>query len=167
MRSWRADERGASAVEFALTLPLLVFLFFVFFQIGWLIWSYSVVNAAVRDASRYAARQDVNCNTTPASFIDSNAETNIKRLTRTGTIEAGGSPMLPFWTSDASVTVKITCLANPTGGTTYKGVYDTLPKIPTVDVYAEAPFTTILMPLVPALKLTTINVNHAQAWTQQ
>jgi Flp pilus assembly protein TadG len=166
-RAWWASDDGGSAVEFALVLPLLVILLFAFFQIGWLIWSYSIVNSSVRDASRYAARQDVNCSATPPSFIDGTATAKIQRLARTGQVEAGGSPVLPQWTNDASVTVTVTCLANPVSGTTYKGVYDTLAKIPTIDVHAEAPFTTILTPFVPALALTSIRVNHSEAWTQQ
>lgn len=160
---WLRDERGTSAAEFALVLPLLVVLLFSFYEVGRLIWSYNIVNAAVRDASRYAARQQMSC----SAFTDANAQGNVQRLTRTGTIDAGGTPLLRNWTNPATVTVAISCVANPTGGTTYAGLYDGLTQIPTVTVTAAAPYTSALTNLLPSLNLSTLTVSHAETWTQQ
>lgn len=157
-------DSGASATEFSLLLPLLMILLFGFFEIGRLIWSYNIVSASVRDAGRYAARQNVDCTTN--AFVDADAAGNVKRLARTGTIDSGGQPKLPTWTDDNSVTITITCLPNPTGGTTYAGLYKDLDKIPTVDVAVVAPYESNLTGLIP-INLANIRVNHAEAWTQQ
>jgi Flp pilus assembly protein TadG len=157
------DDRGNSAAEFALVLPILVVMLFGFYEVGRLIYSYSIVSAAVRDASRYAARQQMGC----SGFTDSTQQATVQRLTRTGTVDTGGSSLLPGWTSDSSVTVSISCLSNPVGNTTYAGLYDNVPQIPIVKVTAAAPYTSEMTALLPALRLSTITVSHSEVWTEQ
>ena len=158
---WIAHEAGASATEFALVLPLLALLLFGFVEVGRLIWSYSIVNASVRSAARYAARLSMDC----SSFTDAASPGNIQRLTRTGTIVTGGTPLLPNWTSDSTVTITIGCVDNSSA--TYAGLYSGVSQIPTVTVTAQAPYTSELTTLLPALNLSTITATHSEAWTQQ
>lgn len=162
LRSWVRDRAGNSAVEFALVLPLLSLLLFGFFEAGRMFWTYNIVSASVRDAGRYAARQSMNC----GGFANGAETANTQRLARTGTVDVGGAPLVQNWTNDASITVAITCIANPTGGTTYSGHYDGLTQIPRVQVTATAPFVSTFATLFPGLNLGTITVAHSEAWAE-
>ena len=51
-----ADRSGSSAAEMALVTPLLLVLMFGTFELGYFFLSEHVVQKAVRDAARYAAR---------------------------------------------------------------------------------------------------------------
>ena len=51
-----ASQKGASAVEFALVLPLLTVLLFGIIEFGAVLYNKAVITNASRDASRYAAR---------------------------------------------------------------------------------------------------------------
>jgi Flp pilus assembly protein TadG len=55
MRGRRRHADGASAVEFALVLPLLLLLVFGIIQYGFYFWSLQGGSAAVRDAARFAS----------------------------------------------------------------------------------------------------------------
>lgn len=162
-----SDDKGSSAVEFALVLPLLVLLLFSFLEIGRLIWAYSVVNSGLRDAGRYAARQDVDCSKTPAEFVSPDVVDNVKRLARTGDIDAGGTSQLSSWISSAKIDVNITCLPNPISGNTYAGVYNSLDKIPTIEIYAEVPYSSLMNSMIPSVEIGTIRARHSEVWTQQ
>lgn len=60
----RADrERGASAVEFALVLPLLMLFLFGIIQYGYGLFQLQSFNAALGDASRLASTGILNCGT--------------------------------------------------------------------------------------------------------
>ncbi|MBC9732260.1 TadE/TadG family type IV pilus assembly protein [Nocardioides marmotae] len=51
----RRDGRGAAAVEFALVVPLLLFLVFGIIDFGWMLMKANLVNNAARDAARVAS----------------------------------------------------------------------------------------------------------------
>lgn len=50
----RPRRRGASAIEFALTLPLLAFFLMAVIEYGWYFWQLIAMTNAVRDALRVA-----------------------------------------------------------------------------------------------------------------
>src|SRR6185295_18025590 len=77
---WICSEAGNSATEFALVMPILAVLLFGFYEIGRLIWSYSIVASSVRDASRFASRLSMNC----GGFANGADTARVQRLTRTG-----------------------------------------------------------------------------------
>jgi Flp pilus assembly protein TadG len=160
LTAWRTGEGGATAVEFALLLPLLTILLFGFIEVGRLLWDYHIVSASVRDAARYAARLDASCATGGTLNGD---VTRVKRLARTGSVD-GTTPLLPGWTDDATVTVTVTCVDNP-GGTTWSGRYKGMLQFPRVTVTAAAPHVSLFGGLLPGLKLNTITVADQQAWT--
>ncbi len=50
----RSREHGQALVEFALILPLLIFVVMGVFDLGWGIYSYTVVSSAAREGAHYA-----------------------------------------------------------------------------------------------------------------
>lgn len=115
--SFLQNEWGTAAVEMALMLPMLMALLFAGMEGSYFFWSEHRVVKAVRDGARYAGRQSFdqyNCSTTSTV---SATDTNIKNLTRTGTIDGTGAPLLPGWTDNTqtSVTIAACNVATATG----------------------------------------------------
>ena len=52
MKTWRKDQRGASAVEFAIVLPLLVVFVFGIIEFGLIFYNKAMVTNASREAAR-------------------------------------------------------------------------------------------------------------------
>lgn len=55
MRNKHTSQKGASLVEFALVLPLLLVILFGIIEFGAVLYNQAVITNASRDASRYAA----------------------------------------------------------------------------------------------------------------
>ena len=159
-KRWVRSEVGSSATEFALVLPILALLLLGFIDVGRLVWSYSIVASSVRDASRFASRLSMNC----GGFSNGADVARVQRLTRTGTVDTGGTPLIKSWTSDGSVSVVITCVDN--SSLTYSGRYDGLDQIPRVTVTAAAPYPSTGIGLLSMLQVATIRASHAEVWTQ-
>jgi Flp pilus assembly protein TadG len=51
----RTKQRGVAAIEFAIVVPLCLFLFLAVSEFGRAIWQYNTLTHAIRDAVRYAA----------------------------------------------------------------------------------------------------------------
>jgi len=49
------DTRGAVAVEFALVLPVLIFVLYMVMEVGRGVWTHNVLQLSVEEATRYAA----------------------------------------------------------------------------------------------------------------
>ncbi len=50
----RSRERGQALVEFALVLPILLYVVLGVFDLGWGIYAYTVVSSAAREGAHYA-----------------------------------------------------------------------------------------------------------------
>lgn len=158
------DERGVAASEFALILPLLTLLMFAFYEAGRIYWNYNIVQSSSRDAARYAARMPITCSSGGVgAFTDPTDETQIKNLTRTGTLDGTGDPVVSGWDDNTTVTVTLTCVDNTAG--TLSGRYSGHTKIPTVSITANAPYGAMFGGLV-GLDLDAITISNAQAWTE-
>lgn len=155
---WARSEGGTSATEFALLLPLILLLLLGLTEIGRLFWSYNIAAASVRDAGRYAARLPITC-----AGLSAGDELSVKRLARTGTIDGSASPLLGGWTSDATVTVAVSCLDNTSG--TYAGRFDEVTEIPRIQITARPPYQTLFGGIVP-FRITELNAQHAEVWTE-
>ena len=165
-RFFHRDERGAAAAEFALILPLMLVLAFSIYEAGRVFWTYTIVSASARDAARYGARLAITCTSTGAgSFDDTTAPTEIANLTRTGTLDGTGTPLVPNWTDNSTVTVSVTPCVSNTGGA-MKGRYDGHSYIPTVSVTAAAPYGVLFGGLLGDLSIDTVSVSNNQAWTE-
>lgn len=105
IRRRRRGERGASAVEFALILPIFLLLLFGIIDFGYMINRGSMINNAARDAAREAS-----LNGTKAQ---------VETVAKDGTAQVGGAP---------NVVVKVTCRKPPVAPATVGatcGAYDT------------------------------------------
>lgn len=147
-----ADRAGSSAAEMALVLPLLLTMMFSTFELGNYFLAEHVVQKAVRDAARYAARLPMT--NYPSCVPTSAATAQIQRMARTGRPDSGGAPQkLQGWTADTMTTVTMTCVA--TG--TYTGIYTQFPTgVTVVKVSASVPYPTLLGTMgiaIPTLKI--------------
>ena len=123
-------ERGSAAVEFAMVVPFLLLLFAGAFEGGRLFYDYHVLTKAVRDGARFDASLPATC-----SGLKFKADIErVQQLTRTGTIDGSGDPVLPGWTDNTTVDVSGTCFDNSSD--TYSGLYDDVDQIPVITVRA-------------------------------
>ncbi len=113
LSSFMRDTRGAAAAEMALVTPMLIGLMFGSFELGNYFLSEHVVIKAVRDGARYAGRLSFDEYT--CSTVSTAAEDQIKNITRTGQVAAGGTERLTGW-SDTDITVTVACSGTTTGG---------------------------------------------------
>jgi Flp pilus assembly protein TadG len=104
-------DAGSAAAEMAMVTPLLVIILFGSVELGNYFWNEHIAIKAVRDGSRYAARQPVE-NYPCGGTINTDAEARIKNVTVTGRVTTGGNPRLAGW-DNAEVTVTYDCQATP------------------------------------------------------
>jgi Flp pilus assembly protein TadG len=155
------DRSAAAAVEMALVLPFLMALLFGAMDVGDYFLSEHVVQKAVRDASRYAARlpmTNYDCSATPPS-VDSTAESDIQHVARYGDPD-GTTARLIGWTDDTMATVTLTCDTNTSDTYVNNGVYNGFPDggaVPVITVSATVPYNTFFGML--GLGALTLNLN--------
>lgn len=158
------NQEGAAGAEMALMVPLLIILMFGSFEMGHFFWSEHKVVKAVRDGSRFAARQPFTkfaCGQSGILLGDgsNNLDTalidNIKNLTRTGTVSGTGQVKIRGWTN-TQVTVTVSCPATAVSTGIYKG----LTNAPRVTVAATVPYPSLFGAL--GFDASAINLN-AQA----
>jgi Flp pilus assembly protein TadG len=150
LKQFRGDKRGVAAVELALILPLLMSLLFGFYETGRYFQHVHVVEKAVRDGVRYAARNSFASFPCPSTTIASALVTNTKNLVRTGRVVTGGTALLPYWTNASTITVSMTC--NTSGS--YTGIYMNLTGgVPVVQVSVSVPYTSLFGALGPGSSL--------------
>lgn len=148
------DRRGNAAVEMALVVPLLIVLMLGSVDLGNYFLSEHVVDKAVRDAARYAARLPV-ADYPSCTSVDSTAQTQIQKLARTGD-PSGTTARLSGWTSDTMTTVSVACDNTSSYGT--GGIYTDFPNgAPVVTVSATVPYTTLFGSI--GLGSATLNLN--------
>jgi len=164
-RAFHKNEKGSAAAEFALILPMMLTIVFSIYEAGRVFWSYNIVQSSARDAARYAARLDITCSGGSGTFDDTTATTTIQKLTRTGTVDGTGDPLVPGWTDNSSVTVSIVCLSKTSGSVTFGGRYDGQTTIPVITVAAAAPYGMLFGGLFGGLTINTVSVSNEQAWT--
>lgn len=109
------NQHGAAGAEMALMLPMLTALLFGGMEGGYYFWSEHRVVKAVRDGARYAGRQSWDQYDCSSRSIVAATATSIKNLTRTGTLDGTGAPMVPGW-ADTHTTVTLAA-CNPATAT--------------------------------------------------
>ena len=141
----RTEQAGAAAAEMALVAPMLITLMFGSFELGNYFLSEHALAKAVRDGARYATRIPItnySCPSGSASGSITGGETEIKNVTRTGSIDASADPRLSYWTSNINtVFVTVKCVSP----STYTGIYSSgMPgDIPVVTVRAAVNYPSL------------------------
>jgi len=137
-----ADRSGSAAVEMALVIPILLTLMLGAVDVGNYFLSEHVVDKAVRDASRFAARLPLadyaGCSVPPGGV----AEQQTQRIARYGDPSGTGNARLAGWTADNMTTVTIAC-DDGSGGNSWatQGIYADFPAgAPVVTVSATVPY---------------------------
>ncbi len=145
--SWRADRRGASAIEFALVAPVLLALVLGVVEVGRLVSQADAVEKSLRSAAVFAARSELP--------LDAATQTTIENLVKTGTPDGTGSFIVPGWGGDgASITI--------TPRTEKIGDED----ITVIRLTASVPFKPIMPGLMHVFGLDdlTISTSHDQTY---
>lgn len=142
-RLFHSDCRGTAGAEMALIAPLLITLMFGSMELGNYFMNEHVVAKAVRDGARYAARIPISnytCTSGSATGTITGLESNIKNVTRTGSIDGLATPRLGYWTAAStptSITVSVRCLPKSSYGGTFSPLTG---DIPIVKVKADVPY---------------------------
>lgn len=137
------DRSGAAAAEMALVIPFLVVLMFGAVDLGNYFLSEHVVDKAVRDASRYAARLPLSDYTSCSVPSGGSAEQETQRIARFGDPSGTGNQRLAGWTADNMTVVAIACDDGVSSGNAYAtgGIYTDFPNgAPVVTVTATVPY---------------------------
>lgn len=153
------NEAGTAAAEMALVLPLLLTLMFGAFETGNYFLSEHVVDKAVRDAARYAARLPMTNYDCSGPTVDPAAEADIQHVARYGDPD-GTTARLAGWTADSMATVTLTCDTNTDDSYVNNGVYADFPnggEVPVIRVSAQVPYNV----LFGILGKTTMQLNAA------
>jgi len=87
------DRRGTAAVEFVLALPFMLALLFGAMEAGHFFWTQHKLVKSVRDGARFASRLDVE----RLCANDATLLSEIRNVTVTGQLAAGGTPKVPGW----------------------------------------------------------------------
>jgi len=78
---WRPYRRGVSAIEFALTLPVLAFFLLAVIEYGWYFWQLIAMTNCTRDALRIAVTETVDTSSAgPFDLPVATAETRVSDL---------------------------------------------------------------------------------------
>jgi Flp pilus assembly protein TadG len=115
MMAWRAvmaDSRGAAAAEMALVAPLLCVILFGSVELGSLFYNEHILDKAVRDGARYAARQgftNYGCSGAPSGTVVANT----RALVRTSLLSGGNDRFADI--EDNDITLSTSCATTATG----------------------------------------------------
>lgn len=101
-------QRGLATIEFAIALPLLLFMMLATAEFGRLLTQYNTLNKSVRDAARYLASNAIG-GTTGVVTITAQVQTATTNLVLTGNTAGTGSVLLPGL---AAGNVTVSSLAN-------------------------------------------------------
>lgn len=151
------DRNGTAAAEMALISPLLMIILFGTMELGNYFLNEHAVVKAVRDGARYAGRLPVSnysCPSGNATGTIVGGETEIKNLTRTGSIDGSATSRLTYWTSNSTITVSVRCVPKASYGLTFSPL---LGDIPVVKVSAVVPYGA--SSLFQNLGLATVSLN--------
>lgn len=152
---------GSAAVEMALIMPFLLVLMFGSVDLGNYFMSEHVLDKAVRDAARYAARLPFADYSGCAVPSGGTAEQQTQRIARFGDPSGSGNARLVGWTADSMTTLSIQC-DDGTSGNTWAtgGIYADFPSGetgPVVTVSATVPYHSLFG--VIGLGSATFNLN--------
>ena len=135
-----SNEDGASIVEFAIVLPLMLALLVGGVDLTRAVFAYQTADKSVKAAARYAARL-------PVASLDAGGwgVTPVKNLALRGTLDGSGEPLLWGWIDPLTVTV------------TKDSTSDLR-----VRLTAVVPLSFDLLPLIGLPQTLTVSVSHEE-----
>ena len=98
----RSEQDGAAAVEFALVLPIFIFLLFGIIQYGFYFWTAETANSAAREAARRVVVGDCWDNTKMLNYVRKQAP-KATTASRTATNVGIGNTVTVTVTADGNV----------------------------------------------------------------
>ena len=104
----RCSEKGNAMVEFALSVPMLVFCFLGCFQFGYYFYIYNRLESTVRAGARYAALRAYDSN---SSAPTSSFQTAVQNYVVYASPSGGTEPVVPGLTT-SQVTLTVTMSSN-------------------------------------------------------
>jgi Flp pilus assembly protein TadG len=153
MMSWPHcfGNRGAAAVEMALVVPLLCAILIGSVELGNFFYNEHILDKAVRDGARYAARQSFNyygSSSACASPTDATMIGDVKALVRTSLLAASaGNDRFPD-IQDSDISVTASCATSATGTSSTEnmlGIYKGRPAgAPVVTVSAIVDYAPVI-----------------------
>ena len=109
---WR-DRRGAAAAEMALVTPLLLAILIGSVELGSYFYNEHILTKAVRDAARYAARQNFSnygSSTACGQPTDVTILANVRNLVRTSLLASGTDRVHDI--QDSDITISASCYSS-------------------------------------------------------
>lgn len=90
----RKRQRGVAAIEFAIVVPLCLFLLLAVSEFGRAIWQYNTLTRTVRDATRFASSSALQ-GQSQVVRIDDQLISEVGRVAAYGTPLGSSAPLLP------------------------------------------------------------------------
>jgi Flp pilus assembly protein TadG len=142
------DKRGTAAAEMALVTPLLCAILVGSVELGSFFYNEHILDKAVRDGARYAARQSFSYYESGgacAAPTDATMVGNVKALVRTSLLSASaGADRFPD-IQDSDITLTASC-TTAVSGQTMSGIYrnKAIAGAPIVTVSARVSYTPVI-----------------------
>lgn len=163
------ETRAAALVEFTLVFPLLLVFLAGLSEFGFAMHQQHIVQKAVRDAARYAARTNYALKSCPLSTQPewSQMVTDSTTVALRGNLAASAPLLIPTWTGSRGIDVQVTetcidpaSISPPIFSTAGGGN-----NIPVITVSASAPYAGIGLLGVIGLSAFEIRAAHSEIWT--
>lgn len=124
----KQSQRGLAIVEFAVTMPLVLFLLFATAEIGRALYQYSALTKAVRDGARYIA--DRAADASGVVVVTATDQDDTRKLTVYGNTAGTGAAVLPgFVTNNVTVVREgTTDYVRVTATYTFRPLFVTIPS---------------------------------------
>jgi Flp pilus assembly protein TadG len=133
----RERQRGVATVEFALGLPVLLFMIFAIVQVGWWMSNYVVLTNAASAGARLLASE--------RGFASPYSDTVSAASAATATLPGGASMVIAVVSSSGTTTC-----SGSSGNTTCAGALGTESQPPAAGTMASVSLTYTFKPLVGA-----------------
>ena len=167
-RRFFSETRAAALVEFTLVFPFLLVFLAGLSEFGFAMHQQHIVQKAVRDAARYAARTNYAIRSCPLSAQPEWTQmvTNATTVALYGNLASSGSLLIPTWTGSRGVDVQVTEACFDPASTT-PPIFSTAGagnNIPVITVSASAPYAGVGLLSAIGLSAFEIRAAHSEIW---
>lgn len=167
---WRfiGETRAAALVEFTLVFPLLLVFFAGLSELGFALHQQHIVQKAVRDAARYAARTNYALKSCPLATQPEWTQmvTDTTTVALRGNLASTATLLIPTWNGSRGVDVQVTEACFDPASVT-PPIFSTAGAgndIPVITVSASAPFAGVGLLQLIGLSAFEIRATHSEIW---